>query len=189
MHWRSRATHETSSSPEQLLALVAAGDGAALAQLYELTSPRLFGVALRTLKRRDLAEEVLHDAFLRIWDRAGSFTPEKGRAQSWMSIVVRHLAVDRLRRQREALMDPVGDVEAEPDGAPDPFGLALATAEGRALRACLQQLHELPRRCLLLAFYEGFTHAEIASRLDKPLGTVKSWLRRGLLQLKRCLEA
>ena len=168
------------------LAAVAAGDGDALAVLYGQTSGRLMAVLLRLLRRRELAEEVLHDVYLRVWDRAHSFDAAKGSAMGWLVAVARNTALDHFRRHRREVVG-IADVEAtveEPAG-PD---LASASAARRALQACLDRLEPEPRRCVLMAYRDGLTHDELAARLGRPTGTVKSWVRRSLLRLRRCLE-
>jgi RNA polymerase sigma-70 factor (ECF subfamily) len=165
-----------------LLASVAAGDRQAFARLYEASAGRLYGVALRLLRRRDLADEVLQDAYLSIWRNAGRYDPGKGSPFAWMATIVRYRALDLLRRDREMALD-----EDALERQPAPAAPAL-TAEARALDACLRALDEKSRRCIQMAFLDGYTHEELARRLDAPVGTVKSWIRRGLAQLKACLD-
>jgi len=172
----------------ELLSATAAGDRAAFARLYQETSDRLFAVALRILRRRDLAEDVLQDAYLAIWKKAGQYQAGRGRPLAWMATIVRYRAIDRLRasgRAAEAQPSAVEDLEAEGDCADwqEPQALAIG------LSRCLERLQPKQRDAILLAFYHGFTHEELAVRLDVPLGTVKSWVRRGLMQLKDCLDA
>jgi RNA polymerase sigma-70 factor, ECF subfamily len=179
-----------------LLVAVAGGDRAALGELYRQTSPRLFAVAVRLMRRHDLAEEVLHDAYMRAWARAGSYAPERGSAEAWLVTLVRHTAFDRLRRQGREV--PLGDADGTgggEDGGPaagagdDGMVEQLAlTADGQALARCLGQLEVEQRRCILLAYWHGYSHEELARLLGRPLGTVKSWVRRSLLRLRTCLE-
>jgi RNA polymerase sigma-70 factor (ECF subfamily) len=161
----------------------AQGDRAALRVLFDTEAGRMLGIAWRILRRRDLAEEVVQDAFVRIWRKAGTYDPELGSARSWLYAIVRNLALNALRDGRhEILSDEDG---LEPSLAPqDVLG---QLAENSALRRCLARLDENRRNCLLLAYVGGFTHGEIAGRLDVPLGTVKAWIRRGLLSLRKCL--
>lgn len=175
-----------------LLGAVAGGDRAALGEVYDLTGARLFGVALRLLRRRDLAEEVLHDAFLRVWARAGSYSSDRGAALAWLTTLVRHVALDNLRRRRREVsledapeLAEAAEVEAGDDG---PFARVSTTSEGRALMGCLGELEREPRLCILLAYRDGYSHEELARLLGRPLGTVKSWVRRSLLRLRQCLE-
>jgi RNA polymerase sigma-70 factor (ECF subfamily) len=176
-------------SAEDLLAAAAAGDRAAFAQLYRQTAGQLLGLAQRMLQNRAASEEVIQEAFIRIWSRAGEFSPERGAAMAWMVTIVRNGAIDRLRRERGAVpLDSVPEREAWKDPGADPLALTIMSAEARALRSCLDQLDEAPRRAIMLAYWHGLTHEELAARIDAPLGTVKSWIRRGLARLKGCLE-
>lgn len=171
-----------------LLEGCAAGDRAALSRLYAATSPQLFGLALRMVRRRDLAEDVMQEAFLAVWRRAARFDRNRGTALAWLAAVLRNQAIDLMRRRgREAPLDPAG-AAAIPDLDPGPFDLAAASQSARALAACLDELEEGPRRSILLAYHEGLTYEEAARRLAAPVGTVKSWIRRSLIRLKSCLE-
>jgi RNA polymerase sigma-70 factor (ECF subfamily) len=170
------------------LAAVGRGDTHALAIIYGQTGAQLFAVLRRILKRRDLAAEVLHDVFIKVWQQAASFDVRRGPAMAWLVRIARHAAADRLRRTRydtpynpSALDEPTSE---EVDSA----AAAFATAESRALYDCLDQLDPEPRDCLLLAYWDGFTPEELARRLDRPADTVRNWVRHSLLRLKQCLE-
>ncbi|MGH6954620.1 MAG: sigma-70 family RNA polymerase sigma factor [Alphaproteobacteria bacterium] len=174
---------------ERLIARVSLGDRDAFKRLYDSTSAKLFGVALRILRRRDRAEDVVQESYMRIWERAQSYAPEKGSPIGWMASIVRHRAIDRLRRQREhASLEESPEGARVADPAPDALEHAMRSAEARRLGACLEELGGKQRDCIVLAFYQGHTHEELAQRVDVPLGTVKSWIRRGLMSLKECLE-
>jgi RNA polymerase sigma-70 factor (ECF subfamily) len=171
-----------------LLQATAAGDRTAFQRLYAQTSPRLFAVALRLLRHRDQAEDLLQEVYLKIWHKARLFDPGRGTAIVWMITLVRRAALDKLRetgrRPREvSAEDPTIDLEAfaAPEGAD-------RGPETQKLTACLKDLDGTKREAILFAFYYGCTHDELAVRLNKPVGTVKSWIRRGLRELKRCLE-
>jgi len=162
-------------------------DRAAFAALYDRTAPQLFGIALRILRQREEAEDVLQEAFVAVWDGAASFDPERGSVMTWLVTVLRHRAIDR-RRRRAHLEDRLGSEEdllaltaAASDESDRGAGLA-------ALQKCLAELEERPRRAVLLAYAYGYTHEELAKRLSTPIGTVKSWVRRSLERLKRCLD-
>jgi RNA polymerase sigma-70 factor (ECF subfamily) len=172
-----------------LLTRVGQADRAAFARLYQEASSKLFGVAVRMLHRRDLAEEALQDAFLKIWQRAGDFDPKRGAALTWMVSIVRNRALDLMRRKREELIEDDPNFPEMPDTMPNALDLAAESSELRRLLMCLEQLEPKQRECILLAYYKGFTHEEMAARLGSPLGTVKSWVRRGLLAVRRCVEA
>ncbi len=173
--------------PAGLLAAVARGERDALRRLYEAQSARLFGVALAILRDRDAAADALHDAFLSVARRAGQYDPARGQAEAWLGAVVRHAALDLARsrgRERPSSDDPaLGDAPVEPVQLD-----AIEGAEGaERLRRCLDALPEKNRAGIVLAFVHGLSHPQIAARLDLPLGTVKSWIRRGLLGLRECL--
>lgn len=178
---------DANSEYPDLLAAIALGDRSAFARLYELAAPHLFGALLRILKEEGLAEEALQDVFVKIWQRAGDYRPDRASANTWLFAIARHRAFDLLRRRREAPADP--DRVPEPvDPTPGPFDVTATLAAGASLRECLEQLQPGPRTCLLLAYCEGYTHDELSRRVGSPIGTVKSWIRRGLDALKRCLE-
>ncbi|MBI3452588.1 MAG: sigma-70 family RNA polymerase sigma factor [Rhodospirillales bacterium] len=180
------------SGPDRLTDLIAAaasGDRRAFADLYRATGAKLFGLALRILRRRDWAEEVLQEAFVNIWRHAGAYRPERGAPFAWLATIVRNRALDRLRRERPVVpLDDAPGRESWADPGKNPLDLALASAEARRLKACLDELDGPQRESIVLAYYEGRTHEELAARFAAPLGTVKSWIRRGLIRIKGCLE-
>lgn len=172
-----------------LLSRTAGGDAAAFAELYRASSPQLFALAVRMLKRRDLAEEVLQEAFVSIWSKAGRYDPAKGSPLTWMASIVRNRALDRLRARRpEQPIDEEERAAEWADPAPSPLDAALQSADARALWECMKILEEGPRDAILRVYYEGLTHQELAARTGIALGTIKSWVRRGLVRLKGCLE-
>lgn len=171
----------------RLLGAVAAGDRAALRRVYEAQSVRLFGLANAILRDREAAADALHDAFLRVSQRAAQFDPARGAASAWLAGVVRHAALDQARRRGRELPtdDPrLGDIAV----APEALERVAAQADGRRLRECLEALEEKNRSGILLAFVHGLSHSQVAERLSMPLGTVKAWIRRGLLQLRDCMS-
>src|SRR5579862_6267247 len=175
------------SSLDTLVAAIGQGSRAALKRVYELEARRLYGIALRITRRPDVAADALQDAFVQVWQNAASFAPERGTAAAWLTGIVRFRALDAIRKlSREVLSDDptLGDVAEEFDIV----GAIEMKLKQDALRRCLDELEEKQRRSIVLAFVDGFSHAEIAARLPAPLGSVKSWVRRGLLSLKGCLE-
>ncbi len=170
-----------------LLGATAAGDQRAFAELYAASSAKLFGVILRILRDREQAREVLQEVYLRIWQRAADYRPDKGAPMTWMIAVARNRALDQRRARRPELpLDGIAELEdpgANLASLPDDGGVPA-----RTLRHCLGELDSRQRQSVLLAYAEGYTHAELAHRLDCPLGTAKSLVRRGLLRLKDCLE-
>lgn len=172
----------------QLLQATARGDRAAFARLYERTAPKLLAAGMHMLKRREFAEDVLQDVFVKVWHRASEYHAERGSALTWLYSVQRYLALDRLRAQR-----PTQEIDEELTNTlafegPDPAALAIGSDMAARVRGCLEELTDVQRRSVTLAFFEGLTHMELTQRLQQPLGTVKSWVRRGLMSLQRCLE-
>lgn len=175
-------------SLERLIAAVATGDRAAFRQLYQATSAKLYGVALRVLQRRALADECLQEVYVRVWHAAPRYASDKGAVMTWLITIARNRALDLKRRERPATsLDDAPEVADLGDEALDALALTEQASDARRLKACLEQLEAEPKRCVLLAFWQGLTHEELASRLDRPLGTIKSWVRRSLLRLKDCL--
>jgi RNA polymerase sigma-70 factor (ECF subfamily) len=173
---------------EELLELCAGGDERALEDLYRLSAGHLFGIALRMLGRRDQAEDVLHEAFVQIWERSRTFDRTRGAGRAWIVAIVRYRALDALRRldRRRGDADLAGLDIADPQ--PDAVDRLGLDEDLRRLYDCLERLTPDGRRCILMAYFDGCTHEEIAGRIERPLGTVKSWVRRGLLALRTCLE-
>ncbi|MGH7105520.1 MAG: sigma-70 family RNA polymerase sigma factor [Acetobacteraceae bacterium] len=168
-----------------LLQRIAGGDRAALRRLYDLKSPRLYAIALRITREKELASDALHDAFMQVLKQAGRFDPARGSAEAWLVSLVRYRALDIVRgRGREVLGYEPAD---QPGFEPDALDLLAATEEGARLRTCLGALEEDRRRLIMLAFVDGLSHNDLAARLSLPLGTVKSAIRRGLLTLRECL--
>jgi RNA polymerase sigma-70 factor (ECF subfamily) len=167
----------------QLLQRCAARDPVAFRSLYDKTSPILFARLLRMLRRRSVAEEILQDVYVRIWERAAQFEAHRGRALAWMVTIARYCAIDLMRRERMTLVgdDALNDI-------PDESGAETTEKPGN-FDYCIAQLNEKTRACLTLAFVEGRSHDEIARLTTNPLGSVKSWIRRGLLSLKECLSS
>ncbi|MBU0604265.1 MAG: sigma-70 family RNA polymerase sigma factor [Gammaproteobacteria bacterium] len=176
---------------EAALVACARGDQAALQRIYQAEGSRLLGVALRIVRRRDVAEDVLHDAFVRIWEKASTFDATRGSARGWIYSIVRHGALNHVRNHaREVAADDSTFERMESDhasGAADPCRQVLLSSESGLLYDCLARLDAGKRSSILLAYLEGCTHSEIASRLESPLGTVKAWIRRGLQALRECL--
>lgn len=175
----------------RLLAATAAGDQHAFRQLYQASSPHLFGLLLRMLKRRDWAEEALQDCYLKVWQKAETYAPDKGAPLTWLMTVARYRALDLLRMKRPEVEMPEEEdapplTFADGDGL-NPESRAMEKEGLGRLSDCMQGLPLEQRRSVLLAYYEGYTHQELARQLKAPLGTVKSWVRRGLQSLRDCL--
>lgn len=180
--------------PEKLIELVAAvsrGDRQALAELYDATSPILYGLLLRMLHRPDWAQEALQECYIRVWQHAESYSADKGDPIGWLIGNARYRALDLLRAARERGQRTEWDEAAMlelPDLSPGPEDLAVQSDGLRRLGRCLKGLSEVQRKSVLLAYYEGYSHPELSKAMHAPLGTVKAWLRRGLAKLRACLE-
>jgi RNA polymerase sigma-70 factor (ECF subfamily) len=173
-----------------LLAACARRDQAALARLYALSSPKLFGVALRIVRREDWAEDVLQECYLKIWNNAPQYRAGLASPMTWMTSIVRNRCLDWLRRPRIEVADEDGAIaDATPAAGESPLGLLERSDDAAAIARCLKGLEPKQRQAILLAFYDGLSHSELAALLREPLGTVKTWVRRGLQRLKTCLEA
>ena len=166
-----------------------AGDREALRLIFDREGARLVAMAQRLVRRRDLAEEVVQDAFVQIWTRASQYAPDRGSARGWIYAIVRNRALNLLRDSRREELTATGEA-----GEPDTEAVAeaaamLARLDTRSrLRECLSRLDEPKRRSILMAYVLGHTHGEIAGRLRVPLGTAKAWVRRGLASLRECLS-
>jgi RNA polymerase sigma-70 factor (ECF subfamily) len=174
---------------DQLLQQVGRQDAAAFKELYTATASRLLGVAMRIVRRREVAEDALHDGFVRVWWHAARFDPARGPALAWMITIVRNSAINHLRKTARETPIETGD---------DDDGISLLdrmteipgipAADRIGLARCLEQLEVAPRQCVMMAFADGWSHEELAERLGHPLGTIKSWIRRSLIRLRECLN-
>jgi RNA polymerase sigma-70 factor (ECF subfamily) len=169
-----------------LIQRCAGQDRVALRLLYDREAARLYGIALRITRQSALAADVVHDAFIAIWQRAASFDADRGAAGAWLVSIVRHRAIDIIRRRdREVLGETLPEVA---DSDPDALARLVSSDDASALHRCLGTLEDDKRHMILLGFVDGLSHSELAVRLAIPLGTVKSSIRRALAALKRCLE-
>jgi RNA polymerase sigma-70 factor (ECF subfamily) len=161
----------------------------AFESLYRASAAKLYGVALRILRREDWAEEVLQDCFVSIWTHAPDYRPALAAPMTWMTSIVRNRCLDALRRPRMEVADEDG--AAAENAVSDnlgPLAELERVSDAKALARCLGQLEARQRQAIALAFFDGLSHAELAAHLREPLGTVKTWVRRGLLRLRSCLE-
>lgn len=163
---------------EDLIFETARGNREAFRRLYDLSAPRMLGIAHRMLLRRDLAEEAVQEAFVAVWKSATLFDRTRGTARAWLGTIIRRKAIDRLRASPWLRQDPCEEETSLPE-----------TEEALALRQCLEALEEAHRRVIVQSFYLGLSHEELSRLLKTPLGTVKSWIRRGLINLRRCMAA
>jgi RNA polymerase sigma-70 factor (ECF subfamily) len=164
------------------------GDQKAFAELYRRTSSKLFGVCLRMVRDRSEAEEVLQETFTTVWRRASSFDAAKASAITWLVTLSRNKAIDRLRQHREELLDDPVKLEEAPDDQPTPAADAESSQQYRRLEHCLDELEPQQKNSVREAFFTGATYNELATRCKVPLGTMKSWIRRSLMQLRTCLD-
>jgi RNA polymerase sigma-70 factor (ECF subfamily) len=183
-------------SPDtQLIALldrVALADESALRELYDLTSSKLYGVAVRVVSKREWAEDVLQEAYLNIWRIAQDYKATLSPPMAWMGLVVRSRGLDFLRRRAservdrmQELDDMISDTVA--GDYPNPMDTTQASEQAWALHQCLKQLEGNQREVVSLAYLRDLSHSELAGQLKLPLGTVKTWIRRGLEQLRGCM--
>ena len=179
----------TSDILTPLMTRVATGDREALRQLYDATSAKLFGVCLRILSDREESEDVLQDVYVTIWRRADRFDAARASVMTWLSTIARNRAIDRLRaRGPLAYAEQVDEMEIA-DGQDSAETLLSAADDRNKLHGCLSELDERTEKVIRTAFFEGVTYEALAHRMDAPLGTVKSWIRRGLAKLKGCLQS
>ncbi|WP_425230414.1 sigma-70 family RNA polymerase sigma factor [Sphingomonas sp.] len=174
-------------------ALVATGaeDREAFRRLYSLSAAKLFGICLRICGEREAAEDVLHEVYLTVWRRAGAFEPGRASPITWLATIARNRAIDWRRAQigaqggrRFTAVDDLPDIA---DPAPLASDMLEEAGEAARLHGCLRGLEARQQAAIRVAFFDGVTYAELAEREDVPLGTMKSWVRRGLIALKRCL--
>ncbi len=166
-----------------LLKKVAVGDRAAFEQLYNATCNQLYAVSLKILKNKDQAEDALQDAFIRIWHNASEYSVAKGKVLTWMVSIVRYRAFDALRYQKVRHGNGIDeDFEVTVDDI-----RPLSEHEKKQLDYCLEELEATQRQAIHLAYFGGLTHQEVSDHIDRPLGSSKSLIRRGMQSLKRCL--
>ena len=186
--WRSPISADDADPLRPLLAQCALGNRQAFETLYRSVSPRLHGVALRFMGRTDLAEEVLQEAFVRIWYNASRYEAHLAAPMTWMVNITRNLAIDQLRKHREQPLAD-GQQDALIDDAPSAHDQLDHERQAHALNRCLDTLDGMQRRSISVAYFQGLSGSELATQLAAPLGSVKSWIRRGMERLRRCLES
>jgi RNA polymerase sigma-70 factor (ECF subfamily) len=172
-----------------LLRRVATRDSQAFAELYRLTQAKLFGVVARILITRDSSGEALQEVYVRIWEKASDFDSAKGSAIGWMATIARNRALDEVRRVRPISLEEMPDGFEPADVEIDPLASRERSEQLTALLGCLQSLGEERRAVVLLAYYRGLSREALARRFSKPVPTIKTWLRRGLAELRDCLSS
>src|SRR5476651_1512082 len=172
----------------ELMSAMAVGDRQAFEQLYRLTSPRLFAVALRMLRRHAWAEEILHDSYITAWNRAASYNPALSSPMTWLTDIVRNCSIDWMRGSDNQLAELDDNMQeslcADND---EPVRQLQQDGDAKVLADCLAHLPAEQRQSLVLAYYQGLSHGEVSDHLQQPLGTIKSWIRRALEHLKSCV--
>ena len=172
-----------------LLGQVAEGRRDAFETLYRQTSSTMLGICLRVLRDREEAEDVLQEVYVAVWSKAAQFDRQRARAMTWLGSIARNRAIDRVRaRPAPALHEPIDGLDLADEDAPTPAAGIDAARERAQLDDCIGQLEPKRRALIRTAFFENVTYEALAIRADAPLGSVKSWIRRGLQQLKACLE-
>ena len=181
--------HAGSGSGElvALLEAVSRGDRQAFASLYDRTSAKLYGICLRLLGSEAEAQDVLQDVYVIVWEKAGRFDPSKAGAITWLAVLARNRAIDRLRR-RSVGTDAIEAAAHIEDESPSAFDIVEQADNAARLGRCLEQLEEHSRSLIRSACLDGASYPELAEREGVPLGTMKSWIRRGLQRLRGCLE-
>ena len=174
----------------ELLARTALKDQQAFAELYRAASPHLYAVALRILREAAAAEEVLQESFVNVWHHAASYVAAKSQPLTWLTSIVRNRCLDQLRRREVETVTMDDEEEGLTFAAPGPtpLELLLAGADALAVKDCVDALEPAQKQAIALAFFQGLSHSELARHLRQPLGTVKSWVRRGLERLRSCLD-
>ncbi len=175
---------------ENALAACAKRDGQALHRLYQQEASRLLGVAHRIVRDRQIAEDIVHDSFISIWNQAGSFDPSRGSARGWIYSITRHKALNLVRDELRCVSadeEMLEALDAETTLAVFEDAFAIKADLGK-LDECLGRLDTAKRNSILYAYVDGCSHGEIAERLKSPLGSVKAWIRRGLSSLRECMS-
>jgi len=172
-----------------LLGAVARGDEAAFERLYEATRAKLYGVLLRILGKPALAEEVMAETYLKVWKMADQFDPATASPITWLVAIARNRAIDIVRKRGDASIDEEPEVSQAASDAPAPLARREMTAELKRLLSCLGRLDPEKQRIVLLAYYSGWSRDQLANKLDIPVNTIKTWLRRSLLEIRECMEA
>jgi len=178
----------TAATLVSLLERVAARDRQAFSALYTATSAKLYGIILRIARRRDIADEVLQEVYVQIWERAAYYDQAKGSPIAWMATIARNRALDEVRRKHPLSLDDAPEIEDLAGDDEHPLDRIEHSQELQRLRQCLDRLDGDRREVVLLAYRDGLTREVLGQRLARPAGTIKSWLRRSLLQLRDCLS-
>lgn len=171
----------------RLLGAIASGEEAAFERLYDATRAKLYGVLLRILGKPALAEEVMHEAYLKVWKMADQFDPATASPITWMVAIARNRAIDIVRKRGDISIDEEPEAPEPAAEAPVPLARREMTPELKRLLSCLGRLDPEKQRIVLLAYYSGWSRDQLANKLDIPVNTIKTWLRRSLLEIRECM--
>lgn len=187
---RPAASAEAREALRAAMARLADGDNAALEEVYRATRVKLFGICLRILGDRKEAEDALQDVYVNLWQRADRYDPTRASPIAWLAAFARNRAIDRLRtgKVRQGAV-PVEEAAPLADTSPLAEALLIDLERNAQIHTCLAALDERTQAQIRAAFFEGKTYAQLAEQAGVPLGTMKSWIRRGLMRLRTCLEA
>jgi RNA polymerase sigma-70 factor, ECF subfamily len=177
----------TPPEPVWLIAAVAKGDEDAFERLYRVTRAKLFGVVLRILRRQDLAEEVLQETYVKIWNMAGQFNPGRSSPITWMTCIARNRAIDIARKRGELSIEEEPSAMEAAAESTDPLARRDMTDELKRLLECVGRLEPDRQRLVLLAYYNGWSREQLATMFETPVDTVKTWLRRSMTDIRECL--
>ena len=172
----------------KLISHIALGDRQAFRALYAATSAKLFGVCLRVLKNRTDAEDVLQESYVKIWHNAGKYQVSGYSPITWLVTIARNQAIDRLRARRPESLE-LDEADTIADTSATPEQMVVQSGEAKRLRACLDKLSPGRAEAVKAAYMEGYSYQELADRLEQPINTVRTWLRRSLISLKECLSS
>jgi len=170
-----------------LIAAVAKGDEVAFERLYTATRAKLFGVVMRILRRQDLAEEVIQECYVKIWSNAGQFNPAVASPITWMVSIARNRAIDLVRKRTEASIEEEPQAMDVAADSPDPLARREMSDDLKRLLGCVGKLEPERQRLVLLAYYNGWSREQLAEKFNTPVNTVKTWLRRSMLEIRDCL--
>ena len=170
-----------------LLAAVAKGDQAAFERLYSATRAKLYGVLLRILGKPELADDVMQETYLKVWRMAGKFDPTIASPITWMVAIARNRAIDIVRKKGDVSVEETPEAMGVAADTPAPLARREMTEELRRLLSCLGKLDPEKQRIVLLAYYSGWSREQLAQKLDIPVNTIKTWLRRSLLDIRECM--
>jgi RNA polymerase sigma-70 factor, ECF subfamily len=177
-------------TPAELVWLIAAiskGDEAAFERLYVATRAKLYGVVLRILRRQDLAEEVIQETYVKVWNSAGQFNPAVSSPITWMAAIARNRAIDIVRKRGESSIEEEPEAMEVAAETPDPLARREMSEELKRLLECVGRLEPDRQKLVLLAYYNGWSREQLATKFGTPVNTVKTWLRRSMMEIRECL--